>query len=50
MGIVKDTKDTVWFSKKEGSNVLRVMNEKQAKEHMRRTGESVFTKAKKWKL
>lgn len=50
MGSQKKTRETVWMSRKKGSNVLRIMNQKQAKKHLNETGETIFTKFKKWEL
>ena len=49
MGLVK-SKKTVWTGRKKGSNITRLMNDKDAKDWMKETGESVFTKMKKYEL
>lgn len=50
MGQVKKIGDTIWVGRKKGSNITRLMNEKQAMAWSNKTGQTIFTKLKKWEL
>lgn len=50
MGKQIKTQKTVWASRKKGSNITRLMNDKEAMDWSNKTGQSVFTKMKKWEL
>jgi len=42
--------NVVWAGKVPQSNITRLMTEKEAKRWSEKTGQSVFTKMKKWEL
>lgn len=52
VGTVKTLEESklVWVGNVPQSNITRLMTEKEAKRWSEKTGQSVFTKMKKWEL